>query len=405
VLFIMGSLAVVPHGYAVTRAHMMALVFCGLLMLMAARLSGSSSPRVLVWPIVAILGVWAVSTMASVDQERSLARSAHVPIFALVFPAMQVAGWQRTSLRLVLAMGATVSLLMVLDLVMARFIGHALFTGVTLDPSKGSLGNRNDVAACLILLPTAWALLPVRFRTASWIGVGMLHTPAWMFTSSRQAMLAWLIVMLVPLTIRRPPWKSMLACGCVFVALVVGILASGTIRDRITLTLETGLGERAPIGAFGVWQWWQRPVLGNGPAIFGELYAAGVAQGWTWRGEPLLPVGMPWPHSLPVEVLCDFGLVGMATFSLVLVVAAARLRRGFIQPDFNRDLAVTSTTMLVTTLLVGLVDLSLIKDWVRVVATMALALAFMAGATKSPPVAGSSPPHGKKQASISGLKI
>lgn len=138
------------------------------------------------------------------------------------------------------------------------------------------------------------------------------------------------------------------------------------LRSRILETASRGLGDREEIMALGVRLFLEHPLFGISPGTFGEHYAAAVGAGWTWRGRSLAPIGMPWTHSLPVEVAAEFGLLGVAAFGLALRHAWTGTRALIRGPDplcrIGRGLA----GALVAGLIVGFVDLSFIKDWFRI---------------------------------------
>jgi len=76
-------------------------------------------------------------------------------------------------------------------------------------------------------------------------------------------------------------------------------------------------------------------------------------------------------------VLCETGAVGAAAVAVIVVATFRRLRRGFASTGATRDLAVAVATSFVVIAVIGLVDLTLIKDWVRCVWWLLLGLAFV----------------------------
>ena len=93
-------------------------------------------------------------------------------------------------------------------------------------------------------------------------------------------------------------------------------------------------------------------------------------------GEPLPPIGMPWVHSLPIEVLCETGTIGALAMLASLAEAARRLVRAWRSALTDRTTLIAILTAAACMVTVGLVDLSFIKDWVRVCFWMILGLCF-----------------------------
>jgi O-antigen ligase len=126
--------------------------------------------------------------------------------------------------------------------------------------------------------------------------------------------------------------------------------------------------------AYGVTLFVDHPVTGIGPGLFGQYYQRDARNGWSWRGTPLPKVGMPWVHSLPVEVLCELGVVGGLAFAAALVVAVRRAWRARIGSGLQGRVAVAVLAVLAAGFVAGLVDLTFIKDWVRCLFWLVLGL-------------------------------
>jgi O-antigen ligase len=169
------------------------------------------------------------------------------------------------------------------------------------------------------------------------------------------------------------------------VAVAAAVAVVPAARSRTLETVRTGLGVREPIIAFGLSLAADHPLTGVGPGLFGSYYAREALDGWSWRGQPLPKVGMPWVHCLPVEVACEYGLVGVCAFG---GVAAAAVRRAWIAARAGDPMGRGALGMLAAFLLIGLVDLTFIKDWVRCEAWVAAGVAFGLGASGGRPAVG-----------------
>jgi O-antigen ligase len=122
-------------------------------------------------------------------------------------------------------------------------------------------------------------------------------------------------------------------------------------------------------------------VFGTGPGLFGHYYVVGVREGWAFRGQPLPPSGMPWVHSVPIEILCETGLASAAAYAAAVFAGVRRLCRGLRRATQDREWLVALSTSVACFGVMSLVDMSFIKDWVRVVFWLLLGLCF---ASKQP---------------------
>ncbi len=362
------AVATVPIGFTLPAGACLALGTLGIIAVLAARVESPKRWRgVRVWPVAMILGSIAASAAAGPDPAQSVARFATMPLFALLFPAAQVAAWRAGALRLVFAAGAVALLAMAVD-----------FT-VNAGPIAGSLGNANDAAAAAMLVPLAAAALPAlptplgsRLMAAAVALVPVARS------GSRQALLALLITVAQP-ALTRMTWRRGIGMLAVAIAITAAAVAiSPRLSGKLATTVDKGLGYRATLVAFGLTHLQEAPFLGHGPGLFGRSHAAGVQDGWSWRGQALKPIGMPWVHCLPLEIAFELGAVGVITFSAVGFATVRRIRRRQGRPPSALPGQATSVAaaMLAAFAVVGLVDLTLLKDWVRCLLWLAAGLAF-----------------------------
>jgi O-antigen ligase len=189
-------------------------------------------------------------------------------------------------------------------------------------------------------------------------------------------MLGWLLGALPPIALRTRLKWILMAAGAVVAAVAVAVLVSPGLRERVMATWSNGLGERGPVFAFGLHLYTSHWIDGAGPGLFGSYYQSAVKAGWKWMGKPLPPIGMPWVHSLPIEVLCEIGTIGALAMLATLAEAVRRLFRAWRSALTDRTTLIAIITAAGCMVTVGLVDLSFIKDWVRVCFWMILGLCF-----------------------------
>jgi len=356
---------------------MIALLLLGAVALYAARCDPAARWRqVTVWPMLVVLGSFVLSIVTCQLPGLAIERSATMPLFALTFLAVQVCLWdQRTTRALWVAFGC-VALVMSVDILAQRVTGVSLLRGLPAQGSimAGSQDNTNDMAAASLLLPGALAAFNGVRHGVTWRSMlTALVVPVWVLSASRQAFGAWLFSVL-SMIIQRRNMRATVASASVVVVIAIAIVASvPTARSRVAETVQKGLGVRESLIVLGAELAWQHPVTGIGPGLFGQYYLREVRNGWTWRGESLPTSGMPWVHCLPLEVVCEYGAVGALAFGSVTLVALRRGARAAWAGD-PRGRAVLG--MLLAVLLVGVVDLTLIKDWVRCEVWICLGLAF-----------------------------
>lgn len=387
--FLVAALATIPFGIPLTRdypyvsplsrEYTWLLAGLGALTLALAWRDPLARRRTLtLWPALAILAAWGVAIASSSEPRVSLSRSYGMGLFAFGFVAAQVVTWDQRAFRWLTWAIAAVVIACIADIAAQWAIGKALFTGQARQHPgfHGSQGNPNDAAVIGILMPMCSIALAGPRGMIAYAALVLVASSAWILSASRQVALGWLAGGVVPL-LRRVPTKWLGGAIVAVVAVIaIAFAASPQLRGRVQATLDRGLGERAGVYAFGLSKCTERPLTGIGPGMFGNHYVRAVRAGWTWEGRKLIPIGMPWVHSLPIEVMCESGIVGTVAFGATLVALVRRLRRAWRRRVPSRDVLLAIMTALGVMALVGLVDLSFIKDWVRICFWMLLGLGF-----------------------------
>lgn len=380
--FCCSCIAIIPTALSVAGTFLVLIGAIGLAGLLSARIVEQQRWRAIrVWPVVILLGAYLASMAAHGFPESSVRRSASMPMYAMLFLAIQVCAWQPLWMRLVLGSAGILAVAMSFDVSWQWLTGYSFIRGAAHQgPSDypGSLGNRNDFAAAALFLPLSYGAWPATVCNRVHFLCVALSAPTWILSRSRQTAIGWLFAATVPLIRGSRPWGTLLSVCVTIAGAATVALAVPALRDRVLETIERGLGEREAIVALGLHLCADHPWFGVGPGMFGEHYALAVETGWTWRGQVLPPVGMPWVHSIPVEVAAEFGVFGLAAFGVAVVFAwrqANRLaRRTGPLESVGRGVAAA----LIAGLVVGMIDLSLIKDWFRCWFWLVLGLSCLA---------------------------
>ncbi len=173
--------------------------------------------------------------------------------------------------------------------------------------------------ALAMVLVTA-ALLWTRERRAQWISAGVLLVLwAGLVPSLSESSFASLTLGLAVLAALRWHARPVLVTGGVLA--VVGVVL--VLVAPSSVGVERGLNEatsgRADLISGGFALWRQQPVLGHGAGSFAERYRD--------REGLLSPRSPAESHTIPVTVLAEQGLVGLAGYLLVLWTTIAMVLR------------------------------------------------------------------------------
>jgi hypothetical protein len=373
------SLAIIPYGAPVATPYQWGVAALGIAMLALTYADAQKRwRRVSVWPLLAILTAWGIAIYSCPRPMISLERSYGMGLYGLCFIAVQVIAWNPRLLRALMWAVLLTVLVCVADVVAQWAMGESLVRG---QPKRhqgfhGSQGNQNDLAVVSVLLPLTSAALPGARGVALYVAMLAITAPVWILSKSRQIMLGWLLGALPPIALRTRLKWILMAAGAVVAAVAVAVLVSPGLRERVIATWSNGLGERGPVFGFGLHLYTSHWIDGAGPGLFGSYYQSAVKAGWKWMGKPLPPIGMPWVHSLPIEVLCEIGTIGALAMLATLAEAVRRLFRAWRSALTDRTTLIAIITAAGCMVTVGLVDLSFIKDWVRVCFWMILGLCF-----------------------------
>lgn len=244
--------------------------------------------------------------------------------------------------------------------------------------ARGSMTNANDHVVMAVLLPLCAVTVLSRW-TWVLIAIGMVATLYDAITVASRQFVAGISVGMSTFCFfslpRRFRWWTVLG--------IVGLIGSAALahpatRSKLGALAASPFGGRSILVAYALDLFKNHPLFGVGPSLYGHYYTLGVRQGWTFNGETLGEYGIPWVHCLPAEIACEMGAVGLAGYVSVLWVAVARLARAHRRGGSSRELAVAVTAAALAMGIMSLVDLTFIKDWVRICWWLLLGVGFAA---------------------------
>lgn len=213
------------------------------------------------------------------------------------------------------------------------------------DRLAGFLGDPNEYGAALVLM------LPFAVHRASWsetllgrflgAAAAVLILASIMLTQSRGALLALIFgAALFGLTLERRLALRFFAVGAVIATIAAGMLSEQLIARFSTIldVAETGEAtDQAVTGRLGAWTvavklFYDHPFLGVGAGNFNVLYPTttidlGIVFGSSTSS----------PHGLYLEVLSEHGVIGLAIYLGIIVLAARGVLRAMAVLDARCD--------------------------------------------------------------------
>jgi hypothetical protein len=399
--FVAMALGTIPYGAPMPAWYMWTMGAVGAALGIALAADPLSRWRSLTyWPVPVILGVWACSIVACDFPRDVLTRSWSMGFYAIVFVAAQVVCLTAIARRALGYVTLSVIVLAAMDLAFHRQTQHSLLRDVrgsemiwlgnhwNFTVARGSMTNANDHVVMAVLLPLCAVTVPSRW-TWGLIAIGTVASLYDAITVASRQFVAGISMGMSILSFFRLPrrfrWWTVLG---IVVLIGSAALAHPATRSKLGTLAASPFGGRSILVAYALDLFENHPLFGVGPSLYGHYYALGVRDGWTFRGEPLSPVGMPWAHCLPAEIACEMGVVGLIGYATAMCVAIARVASALRRGGLSRELAVAVTAAALAMGIMSLVDVSFIKDWVRVCWWLLLGLGFSAptlpGAQKPP---------------------
>ena len=355
-----------------------ALPTLGLLIggVVAARFSGHAIRGLIPFVLLAAAGI--ASSELSPYASASRGRSATGIMLLAVFPAAQLVIRNEHARRAVFGCALLVIVVAASDILTQFLRGTSLLTGKApaFDNGRfdGSLPNPNEAAFVVVLAPFAagglGAAHPARVLCTACATLAVV-----LLTGSRAMLAGIATAVTIAAGLVRPRWAVVAVAGCAAMAGLACLLDIASIRDRVADTLAIGEESRLRVWRVAWNAFLERPLLGSGPSTFFEVHESARAAQHPAGWEPARG-GMPWAHSIPLEVLCERGLVGFAIVATIVARTASDLRRARADARV-RALASAVIASSGAFGAMALVDLSLMKDWCLVL--VCLLSGFAAG--------------------------
>lgn len=335
-------------------------------------------------PVGIFLAVHALSIATSGHPRLSIQLSVFLPVVVMVFVVAQRVLVTRAAVdRLFLCLGMIAAVIAFDGACRQVFLWSPLSFGTVRPTGRiaASLPHPNDLVLVPILLPFAWEWL--RARGWVWLVAGaVVLAPAVVVSlvasQSRNAWLTmggvigvWVLLLL--------GWRAALGAVVGLGLCIGGVLALDLfgVRARAGDFLRLSRDGRVGVWLVAIAMFRESPWLGKGVFTFGEYYTPSWFASRVRFPEGYVPERMiiPWAHNLVLELLSERGLVGLASFLLMVGSALASVRRRLADPR-----VVAAVASLSGFLGASMLDLTLMKDWVALMLFLLLALLWRLGA-------------------------
>ena len=355
--------------------HLLAIGAIGGLALVA--IGGGDLPRTPVdLPLLAVLAAFGVATASAMNHGMSLRALAAIAAYAAMLPVALIGVRHRPSwVGVVTAVPVLLLSIPTLAVMLARRVEWVLVGAPGLPPIRlpGEGTPFGSVAVPPFVIWPAWALAGL-IESPGWrrlvrTGLVVVGVPLTVLSGSRSAWLAMgvtIVAAAIPWAWGRrhhlvpsgPPEPRSVGLALLALAGVVGIIV--IVAPRVTAV--TSLIYRVSLWRDTLAAWSTDPVFGIGPGFMPYARQA-AAPDFTF------PVRQPHSHNLPLGVLGDAGLVGLA--AAVVLVATIAWHAG---PWRTR----TSTGRTAGFLLLGLLVAGLFEDLTFVPGFNLLAIILLA---------------------------
>lgn len=363
------------------------------------RISGPRPAAIgMLGPFLIFAATTCTAILFSAHRDLSILRASYAPVGFLAFFAVQDALTSVAPLRRISLALTAVLFLVGLDGLTQAATGETLFAHKPLyaDRVVAGMPHPNDLALLALLLPfpialaTAERSLAVRAFVLLALVVAI---PTAIASQSRNTWIGLCVAALSTLALARNRKPALIVAGLALLAGLAAALLDGASFGNRLATL-TQLSQEGRIGVWlAGWEMFEaEPVFGVGLHTFAEAYGPHLERATLPAGyEPELAY-MPWAHNLYLEMLAERGVVGLAGF-LVPVVAMLRCLRTALAErggdEAARPYAVAVAASLAAFLVMGLFDLTFLKDWVLLlfwlIAGMSVRLEMLCGAREAGP--------------------
>lgn len=311
------------------------------------------------WALIGWLGLWLLSAWAGIDMLRSLALSVPLLAFALMLLALlRAPGWPADPWALLAGLAAAGAVQSAQWLWAAFALQHPSPAAIADAAHLPWLVVPNDMLWMACLWPWLWRVVenaPTRVvRIGFALALGLQLAAA----VSAESRLVWLTAAVAVVIDRSPRWPRQVI-GLAVAALAIAALDALNGGVLIGKGLAS-LGARAQLWLAALRVFLEHPWLGVGPHNFVLAYASQLPL--DARIDPRLT---PWPHSLPLEILAELGVLGVL-FCFTMLQCAAHAARAM--PDTLFRLR----GVLAGLALAAVLEASTLRTWLWVLAAVSM---------------------------------
>jgi O-antigen ligase len=322
---------IVLHGHAATVAFALPALLGGLLLAgLLGQVDFSRRPSALELGVLGFGLAWLIAAAFALDPQRALSLSvpsAIALVCALVLPRARARHpgetFETTVLALtVLGLGACLQVLLALPADRPEQLVDAVALPWLVVP--------NDLSWMGCLWPLWWRWSNAHnesaaLRVSSVLALSVVLAAALIVLQSRLGLLVLVLAVSIELGSQLRQ-RRMAVVGAGAIALSVLLLSTWLVPG----VFEKGLGSAG--ARLQLWQaaWGlfvEHPGLGVGPHGFVTAYPQALASSGLFQQGLIDPRLTPWPHSLPLEILCSGGLL-LALASVMLIAVLCRALRG-----------------------------------------------------------------------------
>ena len=341
------------------------------------RTGETGPPFELKLPVLIFFASFAIAMGFSEFPKASLYRASYLPVGFLVFFAVQYAFIDRDSFRRLSLCLTSLVILIGIDGITQLLTGESLFGSwesyADTERIRAGLPHPNDLAVLAVLVPIA--LMPLSGSPSRWTRTAVIAAiPLVLITAitsqSRNALIGLTCSVGVLLILSRLRKQVLwVAAGAAILVTLALTFDLGNLQARIA-----SLGNVQQDGRIGIWyvaaeMFKEHPFSGIGPYLFADFYLETLANTTLPAGYQPERTYIPWAHNLYLEALAERGIVGLLGFAVFCIAALHRVIRSLFQPQTNteRDYAVALAASWSALLVMGLFDLTFLKDWVLLV--------------------------------------
>ncbi len=330
------------------------------------------------WPLLFFLIVAAWATIFSIDRQQSI--NTQLPLLVGLFLYILIVDNIKTTqyLRAVMVLLSVFAMALVflsLHILLLVVADKPLDAIKTLDSLL--LVVPNDILLLAVVMPLlSGAIWNVRSRWIQILSVCCIVVA--LVTSeilqSRQAVALLLLGQICVVAMMRPRWAMPAAVLLLAVGVLLDGLSGWRLAEKIFLFPRTYVWHTAWV------MFLDRPWVGQGPGLFGDIYFAFLSKAGYVLSELSDRRPMLWAHNLYLEQLAERGIGGLLALLGLLGASALYAWRAWRKSPNNAALAAGILTSVLMLALSGIAEASLSRIWVAVLLLVLAALSVTADA-------------------------